>query len=261
MKKFKIPLSTDLFFCFIALFCLFYAIFIKSGLTLIGSTLLSAVISLIISSIIAVILIKFFDKKGATLLEEELKQNLLNYLTFLPRKELLNYFKQAFNKDGVFLENFNNGLLYKDKQLYIYPIFNASSTTKQNLVEAYRSKEENTLIVLSGSYLPECYTITNNVTLYDIGDVYLTLKTLDALPTLTATKIDKKKRLISTLKGLFNKKYAKFFFISGAITLIFSTLTFFKTYYIIVGAILLIISALCKFFAPATATTKGINLK
>ena len=74
---------------------------------MIGSTLLSAVISLIISSIIAVILIKFFDKKGATLLEEELKQNLLNYLTFLPRKELLNYFKQAFNKDGVFLENFN----------------------------------------------------------------------------------------------------------------------------------------------------------
>ena len=64
---------------------------------------------------------KFFDKKGATLLEEELKQNLLNYLTFLPRKELLNYLKQAFNKDGVFL----NDVLFSKKTIDLFDLSSA----------------------------------------------------------------------------------------------------------------------------------------
>ena len=263
MNKFKIPITADLFFTFIASFCLFYAIFIKNGWGFIASTLFAILCALIVSTIVLTLLVKFFEKKGLGVYEQKLKANLTNYLTFLPRSKLLNYFVNSFKNGGLYLEIFNDGLLLKNEKIFIYPIFLGDEISKQNIVKAYNKKGENKLIILTESYSNSVLSFADsvNVTLYDINSVYLTLKEYNALPEFNEFILNKRKRLIETLKGLFNKKYAKIFFISGIVTLLSSTITFFKTYYIVVGGILLTLSAVCKFFAPITTESKIIKLK
>ena len=263
MKNFKLSISNDLFFSFIAIFCVFYAIFIKNGLKFYISAILSAMLSLVFSFVLAIVFIKIFNKKTLLSFNEKEKVSLTNYLTFLPRKKLLEFLMSAFKNDGLFLEIFNNGLLCKDKKVFIYPIFNGGDTTKQNVVNAYLKKEDNRLVIISGSYeskVTEISSIVTDITFYDINDLYITLKNINAMPKIDTPIINKKKRLITTLKGLFNKKHAKILFISGIVTLLFSTLTYFKSYYIIVGSVFLVLSAVCKFFAPATTSAKGIRL-
>lgn len=263
MKKFKLPVSADLFFTFIGIFCIFYAVFIKNKLSFILSALLSAILSLILTTLIAIIIIIIYDKKELNSFISTEKENLNTYLTFLPREKLLEFFINVFKNDKLSLEIFNDGLICKDKKIYIYPIFNAVDTTKQNVVDAYLKKEDNSIVIISGSYdssalnLP---SVVEGLTIYNINDLYLTLKKLNALPNIKTTPINKRKRFIATLKGLFNKKHAKFFFISGIVSLLTSTLTYFKGYYIFLGTSFLILSAICKFFAPATQKPNGIEL-
>lgn len=263
MRNFKLSTAGDTFFIFIAIFAISYATLIKNKVKFLGSLALSVIIAVALTGLVLLLLIKINDKKSLNELYSNEKQNLITYLTLLPRDTMLNFFIKAYENSGLFLEIFNDGLLIKSKNAYLYPLFNASETTIQNVVEAYRKKGDYHLIFISGSYetgVSNYLLNLNDVTLCDGNDLYATIKKLNALPTFNQPKINKFDRFLNIIKGLFNKKHAKFFFLTGIVTLLSSTLTYFKTYYIITGIILLIISAICKFFAPSTKKTIGITL-
>ena len=264
MKKFKFSISADLFFIFIAVFFVFYAIFINNGVKIFLCIILSVLSALLVSAIIAVLLILINDKKGVSALVNSETEQLVNELVFLKREKLLELFSNYFKKDGLFTEIFDNGILIKDKNAFVYPIFKYENITTEDIIKAYQKAQENTLIILGNTYTSESLSLVKspslNIKLFNISNVYYSLKKADCMPPFTLKIKPEKSKFLSVLKGLFNKKHAKFFFISGIITLFLSTVTFLSTYYMVWGVIFLIASATCKFFAPATQKTNGINL-
>ena len=117
MKNFKLSTVSDSFFIFIGIFAVTYAILIKNKVKFIGSLVLSVLVAVLLSTAVLLILIKINDKKSLSELYSNEKQNLITYLTLLPRDKLLEFFVKAYQNSELSLEIFNDGLLIKSKNL------------------------------------------------------------------------------------------------------------------------------------------------
>lgn len=264
MKKFKLPITIDIAFVFIALFFVFYAVYMYVGLNVWITLALSLISALSISGAITVCLIKFDNKKYYAKLNTELLNSTMTAFIFMPRDKLLNFFADFYKNDGLYLEIINDGILIKDKNLFIYPIFKYEKISTEDIISAYRKTGNNRLIILAPKYSSEaiklCSNTSLNITLFSDIDIFTTLKNADTLPKISDVPQNVNPTIKNKLNDLFNKKYSKFFFISGIVSLFTSTFTYFSIYYIIWGSIFLIISAVIKLFAPENKKIRGIKL-
>lgn len=265
MNKNKLPITSDLFFCFIALFFVFYALLLKIKANLALCIFLSCLLSLIVTSLVAIVLIKISNKRFLLKQNASKIEQLFDVLVLYSRQNLLDFFANFYKNDGLFSVIIDDGIFIESKNVFIYPIMTYDKIQTQTVLEVYKKLNGKRLAVIGKTYSDECLKIFkskfSDVSLFTIDDVYLSLSSENKLPTITQKTKNNKGKLVKLIKSLFNKKHAKFFFISGITSLFLSPLVFFSKYYIVWGVVFLIFSATCYFFAPENERPTGIKIK
>lgn len=263
MNKFKLPITADLCFIFASVFFVAYAVFLNAKLNLAACLALSTIVAFIISACVAVVLIKLKDKKFISDLNKQEKLLLKDYLILTERSEVIDVFVKYFEKNGSLTSENNTFLTLKNKNVAVIPIFKYEKVTTADVVEVYRKLNHFKVVVLGCEFTAETLNLIKNeslnISVFNIDDIYFSLKSSDLLPPLN-TEVKNKKSSLKNLKKFFNKKYFKYFFISGIITLLTSSISYFPVYYVVFGSVMLIISAACKFFSPENQPPKGINI-
>ena len=170
-------------------------------------------------------------------------------LCFLGTKELNNVFSKLFSdcekKKGGFYDP-------ESKTLHLY-FFKFEGLTKTDIVKAYNKITKNERAIIYTAYCDEktldfSHLFGNKIEVVYYEKVYELLKNANLLDEVRRDlnfSLPKKK---GSFKGFLNKKRAKKFFAFGAVFLLLSFIVPFKLYYIISGAIFIILSLLSKFF-------------
>ena len=254
MKKIKFYLLSDSFFIFIALFFTFYAIAKYNGSSFLSSLLLSSSFSAITTCGYAVFTIIKNDKKEGVYYEKEYKKALSNHLAFLDENEVLELFYKYYSSIYNDAKIDNKKITIPKIKTCIFPIFTIEKITTKEVINAYKQTKKGykTKILFSTStseVLLLSSSLKIRIELHDINSVYSALKSQELLPKLEILGKQKIK-LKPIIKNLFKKQKAGKFLLFGVLTLLFSTITFFSLYYVIFGAVLIIISIILKFFAP-----------
>ena len=141
-----------------------------------------------------------------------------------------------------------------EQKTCVFPIFTIEKITTKEVINAYKkTKKGYKTKVLYNSATSDVLLLTTNfnmqIELFDINCVYHALKSYNLLPKLEINEKSKIK-IKPIIKNLFKKQKAGKFLLFGILSLLFSTITFFPLYYVLVGAILIIISIILRFFAP-----------
>lgn len=252
MNKIKFYLLIDSFFIFFSLFFTLFAILKYNRLKY--ALLLSGILSAILTCGFAVIIIIRNDKKTNAHTQKELIKALANHLAFLSDSEVLNLFLKYYSiffKDAKIEEN---KIVIKKIKTCIFPIFTLEKITTKEVINAYKqTKKGYKTKVLFNGCTSEVYLLSTHlkirIELFDINSIFFALKEQNLLPNLEIIKQNKIK-ILPILKNLLKKQKAGKFLLFGILTLLFSTITFFPLYYIIVGCALIIIAIILKFFAP-----------
>lgn len=254
MNKIKLYLLIDSFFIFFSLFFSLYAIIKYNGLNFMPALFISALLSALLTCGFAIIIIVRNDKKTNVHTQKELIKALTNHLAFLSNSDALNLFLKyylIFYKDAKIEED---KIVIKKIKTCVFPIFTLEKITTKEVINAYKqTKKGYKTKVLFNTATSEVYLLSTHlkirIELFDVNSIYFALKEQNLLPNLEIIKQNKIK-LLPILKNLLKKQKAGKFLLFGILTLLFSTITFFPLYYIIVGCGLIIIAIILKFFAP-----------
>ncbi|MBO5851949.1 MAG: hypothetical protein J6R29_06420 [Clostridia bacterium] len=254
MKKIKFYLLADGFFIFFALFFVFYAIIKYNGATFTLSLILSSLISVLLTCAFLFFTIIKNDKITSIYKEKELKKALSNYLAFLDKEEVLNLFLNYYLAIKTDAKIESDKIILPKLKTYVFPIFTVEKITTKEVINAYKQTKKGYKAKIlyneaTSEVLSFCLDLELRIELFDINSVYFALKNQNLLPELKI-KEKSKIKILPLFKNLFKKQKAGKFLLFGIFLLLFSTITFFPLYYIIVGSALIIISIILKFFAP-----------
>lgn len=251
MKKLKLSTFLDGIFVFILSFFIFYAL-IRGGVKSIWLTLL---LSVVISSIITLLFCTFMDKKNDkkdVLLKDKKEYDaFLKTVYLMHEKEVLKLTKSYYAKQGFIVTQKSNVLFIEEKNSYVFNCLSPEKTGLEKAISAYKKtpKGASTIIIAceyDGSVF-EFFSGFEKVKLYNARDFYLCLKESELLPEINVEN-DKKFKLKNPFKGVLKRENSKKFLLWGAVFLLFSTVTYFKWFYLIVGTIFLAVSCYLRFF-------------
>ena len=250
MNKIKFYLIIDSGFIFFALFFILYAIFKYNGLTFTPALLLACFLSALLTCLYVCFQIFKSNKITNKNLEKELKTELTLTLAIMEQSKVLELFLQYYKAldSTAFIDG--KKIVLEALKCYAFPIFTVEKLTTIEVIKAYKqTKKGYKTKVLYSTATSEVSLLNLDIELYDITAVYTALKNRELLPKLNVKKAQKVK-ILPILKNLFKKQKAGKFLLFGVLTLLFSTITFFPLYYIIIGSSLIVIALVLKFFAP-----------
>ena len=265
MKNFKATIFFDCFFIFISAFFFCFAIIRYSRVNFAPSLIFSVLIALTLSLSYVVFIV--LTKQSAFYKEEEIRKinSLLTELCFSSEESLLNLFCKFYKKQGHNYEIIDNSILLKDVKSQVFISFTFEKTTAKEIISFYKNtKKGYKTIILSNDYTDEGKKLLDSfsirIKLFNLNDVYLSLKSENLLPQLTVPKNVSIKNKKETLKVFFIKSNSKKPLFYGIVILLLAPFSFYPIYYIIFGCLLLTLSVFMRFFAKDTPTVpKGIN--
>lgn len=254
MSKIKFYLIADGFFIFFALFFTLYALLKYGGLQFVNALILSSALSALLTCGFLVLSIIRNDNKTNAKIVKELKKSLSHHLAFLDESEVLNLFLSYYQAFFSNAKIDGNKIMLTKIKTCVFPIFTLEKITTKEVISAYKqTKKGYKTRILFSSATSEVYslykTLQLRIELFDINCVYSALKKQNLLPNLSINDREKIK-ILPIIKNLFKKQKAGKFLLFGIFTLLFSTVTFFPLYYIIVGCFLIVVAIILKFFAP-----------
>ncbi len=250
MNKLKLSTVGDGIFIYLVCFFISYA-FIKSKVVSIAS---ATILSSMISAILTFAFIYYLSKK------DRLKSNIANknqllkafntHLYLLPDKEIVKLISNYLIKIGVAFEVKNSNFYFYRKTILQFH-FTPDKTTLSTCINFYKKTPKNyNLVILSCEYddsVKEFFSDFERIKLYTSNDLYTALENENLLPTLQLPKKDK--LTLNSLIGVFlQRKNVKKFFLWGVLLMLFSTVTYYKLFYLILGTSFLLLSAYLKFF-------------
>lgn len=247
----KITMITDIVFIS---FCVFLFSFAVCGCFVFRSAAFT--LSLMFALIFCLFLTKIYiskHKKTKQLLDQDKKlKDVACELEFMSPIELKKLFIEAFNKNGERAIRQRKYIFLCDKNVLVYVKFSFEKITKAEIVSLFNSLlKGQTGIIISSAYSDDIKDFAarfdNKITLKNVESAYRILQKADSVPPITHKNIfiSSKK---SNIKNIFNKKHAKRFFLLGVYFTVFSFFVNLKIYYVIVGGVFLIVSAIIRFF-------------
>ena len=250
MAKLKLPIVIDSIFIFFSAFFILYALLKSSIISIVSTALLTSFLSLIITVIFMLTLAYFDDKKGLKKQEELSILTFNNYLRYLTNVEFVWLFKKLLDKENIEYKNKENAFYFEESKSVLVFNFTPLALQENDVLCLYKTLLQNyNLYILALDYKIESKDILsiNNLKLYTAKDLYFKLKSYNMLPSLPI-KTKEKIKLKPLISNLFDKKHVKKYFLWGAVMCLFSTLTYFKVFYLSVGTIFILISIYLKFF-------------
>lgn len=263
MKKIKLSFIGDALFLFLTAFVFFYGT-LKPKII---KPVLTAVVSALLSSVLTILYTAFsvyrYGKKYLLKSEEDRYLAFSNYLSFASGEELdgviISYFSKGYD---ISLSPRRKGLFSSDKKVCVFYDFNPDGATKQSVLTAYKkTSTAYTLIFIATSYdagVSNFFApLSKRIKLYTAKDLYLSLKKYNLLPSITKTKPEKKS-LEKLLKPVLRREKSIKFALWGCLIILTSTISYYKTLYLIVGGAFLIFSCYLRLFTNPTQKTEKL---
>lgn len=250
MRKLKLSTFLDGAFIFTLSFFIFYSLLV-SGIGKIFPTLLvSVIISMVITFSFCLLMEKHFSKKDILLSEKKRYDGFLKTLYLSTDKEVCSLIKSYYQKTSDKAIIKGGGVFVEDKNLYAFFSFTPEKVNVEKVLCAYKKTPKGVKTVFIGnefeSSVLEFFSGFEKVKLYTAKDFYLRLNEEELLPEISEKA--KKRKFKNPFKNAFKKENSKKFFIWGVVFLLFSTVTYFRWFYLILGAIFLTISSYLRFY-------------
>ena len=243
----KSAFISDILFTFltVGLFTLCY--FRYLGSSIVGSFALATLCGALAAGAVGAILqskrARFFLKRS----DETQKQKFLLHLSLISDERITQFFQRLLSEK---LPKRLGKLRLATKDAFYFLCFRFAPVSADDAAAFSRLKTAGKKIVLCNRIDEDALQLCNRLQIeVCTGErVYAMVKEKNALPDSYAgeeTPVDKKQR---RRKLCFSKSNAKRFFIAGALILLTSLITPFPYYYLVFGSILLLVSALIRFF-------------
>lgn len=247
MKKINLAVVSDvLFFTLCAFLISFTALryFFKSVAWAIACSALLAVAVCLISLRLT---LKKRERLIATTIGEGERKLLAIHLSTLSLCDVKSLFLNAL--DGTYA--LDNGIADGEKEYRF--CFKLSPLTCDDVASVIKERCEKQLVLLCCAVQSETVGFAKDfgVTLFSMGEIYPLLKQKKLLPESYPFKSSVKKGVFNKVKGRFNRRLCHSLFFSGLFLLIYSLFSFYPVWYIVTGSILLLLSAVCLFFAES----------
>ena len=174
------------------------------------------------------------------------------HLFLLKDSEIIKLISSYLDKQNYKFEVKNNAFYFNDNKVVLYYNYAPEDLSLTKAVEFYKNTPKNyKTVVLAPSYdkkVKEFFSGNLEVSFFETDSLYTALKNKNLLPLLTLEKKEKItiKKLIS---HFLQRKHVKKFFLYGALLLLFSTVSYYKFFYLIIGTSFLITATYLKFFA------------
>ena len=242
----KLALISDLIFTFLVSFLFSFCIFRYLGTVFFPALLLSLVCAGLCTLSLGAFLNarrkQFFLKKS----DEAKKQKLLLHLALSSPQENAEFFSKFLSASpckGDFR-------IVESEDTAYYLLFTLSPVLPDQLVSFYRHPTQKAKALLCCAISAEAKTLCER---FDIQvksgeELYLALKQANALPTAFLGEETSKKKVKRHFKLWFSKANAKRFLVSAGLIVFASLLTPFSFYYLLFGAILLLVSIFVRIF-------------
>lgn len=252
MRKLKLSIALDGLFIFSISFFIFYAL-IKPKIISVWS---ATGVSVILSAITCFLFMLFLYNKQKLKGEKEDKTVMVNafnkHLYLLKNSKIIKLISTYLDSANYKFEVKNNAFYFKDNKVVLYYNFTPDELSLTKAIELYKSTPKNyKTIVLASSYdkkVKEFFKGFIDVSFYETSELYSSLESSNLLPPLS---IDKKEKITfnKLISHFLQRKNVKKFFLYGALLLLFSTITYYKFFYLIIGTTFLITATYLKFFA------------
>ena len=242
----KLALISDLIFTFLVSFLFSFCIFRYLGIVFLPSVVLSLVCGTLCALSLGAFLNarrkQFFLKKS----DETKKQKLLLHLALSSPRENADFFApflaaKARKRDCSILES-------EDTAYFLH--FTLSPLLPDELTPFYRYPTDKNKALLCCAISAEAKTLCErfDIQVKTADELFIILKQSNALPTAFLGEETSKKKAKRHFKLWFSKANAKRFLVSAALILFASLLTPFSFYYLLFGAILLLVSVFVRIF-------------
>ncbi|MBE5754035.1 MAG: hypothetical protein E7340_01685 [Clostridiales bacterium] len=224
------------------------------------------VFSITIASLVALIVFKILKNRKARVLlskaESDACEIMCAQLNLYTQKEQIDFFYSVFKSNGIEVEKKNNYLYFAKKHIVLYPKFSFDNVSKTDIVRVfnYLGKADNAYILsekFSGDINDFISRFGGRIESVYPEKVYKYLAEKESLPKEKYPFNKKQKLNLSAFRVLISKKKAKTNLGFGLIFLIMSYFVPIKIYYIIIGAIFLILALFCRLFGLEEANTQN----
>lgn len=256
MKKLKLSIFGDLFFFFFIAFFITYYYLRYNVFNFTLSLTFSAIISAILTCVFASFSIIQNNKKQATYFDKNQIEKLKYQLCFYDSNNTQTLISSLLDAKNLAYKKCKDKLFLEEQNAFIVWIYKQEKLISTDIIDVIKKcKGEQKIILFCNEISQEALSLIKKcnltIKIIDVVSFYSLLKRFSILPEITI-KTTTKNTFKEKLKGIFNKKNAKPFIISGAVIMLSSTLLYNPTFYIVIGSILMIIGSYLHFFAKDT---------
>jgi hypothetical protein len=249
MKKFSLPQILDSLFIS---FCAFTLIFttVRFLLKNIIASVICAVVGGIFSGISAFLILgKRQGKRLLSAKDEREKELLAIHLSLLQPQKLKELIIKLLDIHGDTSEKLN--IICGQEAIYFLH-FSLEKLKLDDIAEAIKLPSDNKKIILCIAADEKNISFANNflIEVKSLSDIFPLFKDKNLLPKKYIFEGNKKLTAFKKIKSRFNKKLTSPLFFCGLWLTIFSYFTFYPLYYILVGSLLLFLSALTLLISP-----------
>lgn len=206
------------------------------------TALIVAIGTAVCCGIIAFFLLLAKRKKRLILsLGESEKKSLSLHLSVCGEEYILNLFEQAL--EGTYVRG---NRLQTEENIYFFN-FKMSPLSADDIAEVIRNGSKKVKHVYCSDIVPAALSLAEDfsINVVTIAEIYALLKDKKLLPEKYALGNVKKPNIFKRILKRFNRRLCAPLFFSGLTLLFFSFFTFYPTYYVVFGAILMGLSAIC----------------
>ena len=255
MNKLKLSIALDGAFIFGISFFIYYAVVKQNIYSVISATIFSVTLSSLTAFLFIVISSYRNRKKVDSAIENDKIIAFSNYLYLLKDSEIISLISSYLNKLGKSYEVKKSAFYFKDNKVVLYFDFTPDKTTLSSAIRFYKQTPKGyKTAILCCEYnlgVKEFFSEIDSVSFYTVFDLYSALNSEELLPNYPV----KEKKIFSVNKLIsrfLRRENVKKFFLWGAVLTLFSTVTYYKFFYAVLGTVFLLIAVYLKFFKTKT---------
>lgn len=244
MRRINLPLILDSVFCAVCAFLLFFtAIRYYTGNAVVA--LIFAICAFLLFGCLSFLYISRKQDKKLLLSRDDKNKKLLSlHLSLSSDEYLTELFKKCLDTEEKTAE-IKGGKIYFDEEVY-FPVFKMQPITEDDVAYVIKFKTDCKKIIYCNKISAEAGVLAQNflIEIKQIDYIYPLLKERELLPEKYIYEGAKKISAWKKIKARFSRKICAPLFWSGMALLALSYFTFFPVYYIVSGAIMLVLSVI-----------------
>lgn len=243
MRKINLPLVTDTLFTAFIAFVLFFTAIRHYTKNAVWGLIFGACAAVLFGTL-AFLYISGKQRKKILLSQDENKKNaLMLHLSLSPESEAEKLIKSLYGAEKTNLKPENAEAVF-------FPLFRMAPLSEDDVAKVVKFPTEKRKVLLCNRLCDGAKSLADDFLIETVtaDGFYLKVKENDLLPEKFVYEEKKKPSGFKRIKARFTRKLFRPLFLSGLALMLFAPLTYFTVYYMVVGGILLTLSAAALIF-------------